>query len=87
MWFLLPVAFLTMLGTRPLLGILTGVWPGPITTALAFVNSLPGIARVAAGIAISIIDAGLFLFLFTFLLNLLIKLSVAVGPLSRNRSI
>jgi hypothetical protein len=87
MWFFLCVAFIAMLGKRPLLGTLSGLLPGPITTALAFVNSLPGIARVVAGIAISIIDAGLYLFLIIFLVNLLTKLAVAVGPLSRKISI
>jgi serine/threonine protein kinase len=87
MWFFLCVAFIAMLGKRPLLDVLSGLLPGPITTALAAVNSLPGIARVAAGIAISIIDAGLFLFLILFLVNLLTKLAVVVGPLSRKISI
>ncbi|MGA2281434.1 MAG: DUF4019 domain-containing protein [Verrucomicrobiota bacterium] len=87
MWYFLCVAFIAMLGQRPLLGMLSELLPGPITTALAAVNSLPGIARVAAGIAISIIDAGLFLFLILFLVNFLTRLSVAVGPLSRKRSI
>ena len=87
MWFFLCVAFIAMLGKRPLLDVLSGLLPGPITTALAAVNSLPGIARVAAGIAISIIDAGLSLFLILFLFNLLTKLAVVVGPLSRKISI
>jgi serine/threonine protein kinase len=87
MWFFLCVAFIAMLGKRPLLDVLSGLLPGPITTALAAVNSLPGIARVAAGIAITIIDAGLSLFLILFLFNLLTKLAVVVGPLSRKISI
>ena len=74
MWFFLCVAFLAMLGKRPLLDVLSGLLPGPITTALAVVNSLPGIARVAVWIAISIIDAGLFIFLILFLVKLPIKL-------------
>jgi serine/threonine protein kinase len=86
-WFFLCVAFIAMLGKRPLLGMLSGLLPGPITTALAVVNSLPGIARVAVWIAISIIDAGLFLFLISFLVKLFIKLAAAVGPLSRKISI
>jgi len=87
LWFFLCVAFIAMLGKRPLLDTLSGLLPGPITTALAFVNSLPGMARVVAGIAISIIDAGLYLFLIIFLVNLLTKLAVTVGPLSRKKSI
>jgi serine/threonine protein kinase len=87
MWFFLCVAFIAMLGKRPLLDVLSGLLPGPITTALAAVNSLPGIARVAAGIAITIIDASLSLFLILFLFNLLTKLAVVVGPLSRKISI
>ena len=87
MWFALSAAFIAMLGRRPLLDVLSGLGllPGPITTALAAVNSLPGIARAAAGIAISFVDAGLFLLLILVLVHLLIKLSVAVGPLSRKR--
>ena len=87
MWYFLCVAFIAMLGKRPLLDVLSGLLPGPITTALATVNSLPGIARVAAGIALSIVDAGLFVFLILLLVNLLTKLSVAVGPLSRKMSV
>ena len=87
MWIFLWVAILAMLGKRPLLDMLSGLLPGPITTALAIVNSLPGIARVPALIAISIIDVGLFMFLILVLVNLLTKLSMAVGPLSRKISI
>jgi hypothetical protein len=82
MWFFLCAAFLAMLGKRPLLDVLSGLLPGPINTALASVNSLPGITRVAAGFAISFIDAGLFALLMVFLVNLIFKLSVALGPLS-----
>jgi len=56
-------------------------------TALAAVNSLPGIARIPVWITISIIDAGLFLCLMMFLTYFLTKLSVAVGPLSRKRTV
>ena len=87
MWIFLWVAILAMLGKRPLLDMLSGLLPGPITTALAVVNSLPGIARVPALIAISIIDVGLFMFLILVLVNLLTKLSMAVGSLSRKISI
>ena len=85
--FFLCVAFIAMLGKRPLLEVLNGLLPGPVTTALAFVNSLPGAARVVVGSAISLIDAGLCLFLITLLVQLLIKMSVAVGPLSRRISV
>jgi serine/threonine protein kinase len=86
-WYFLCVAFIAMCGMRPFLSILRELWPGPIMTALAAVNSLPGIARIPVWIAISIIDAGLFLCLMMFLTYFLTKLSVAVGPLSRKRTV
>jgi serine/threonine protein kinase len=87
MVFFLCVAFLAILGKRPLLDMLSDLLPGPVTAALAVVNGLPGIARVAVWIALSIIDSGLFLFVILCLVKLSIKLSAAVGPLPRKISI
>ena len=87
MLYFLCAAFIATLGKRPLLDTLSVLWPSPITTALAAVNSLPGSARVPALIAISFVDAGLYLFLIIFFVNLLFKLSAAVGPLSHKISI
>ncbi len=85
--YLLGIAIVAMSGQRPFLSILKEMWPGLVTTALASVNALPGIARVAVSGAISLIDAGLWIFVMVFCINLLMKLSMAIGPLSRKRTI
>jgi serine/threonine protein kinase len=86
-WPLFCVVFIALLGKRPLLDILSVYWSDPIAAALAPVGALPGSARVAASFAISILDAGLFLFLILLLTHLLTRLAAVAGPLSHKLSV
>jgi serine/threonine protein kinase len=87
LWLLFCVVFIALLGKRPLLDILSVYWPDPIAAALAPVNALPGSARAAVSFAISILDAGLFLFLILLLTHLLTRLAAVAGPLSHKLSV